>query len=129
MPRTEVVPLPAEYITLDYETIDGIRTPHRRITLPENRKYTRGDLIYPPFPFYDPKTDTTTYHRPRVTITGPGTLVAPTVAGGEIHLVSNATLETSKTIETNRLIRLVFPNPIPTDATGRSLLPPVVITD
>lgn len=129
VPRTDVVPLPAEYITLDYETIDGIRTPHRRITLPENRKYTRGDLIYTPFPHYDPQTDTTTYHRTRVTIIGPGTLVAPTVAGGEIHLVSNATIETSKAIETNQLIRLWFPDPIPTDATGRSLLLPVVITD
>lgn len=129
VPRTDVVPLPAECITLDYETIDGIRTPHRRITLPKNRKYTRGDLIYPPFPHYDPQTDTTTYHRQRVTIIGPGTLIAPTIAGGEIHLVSNATIETSRTIETNQLIRLAFPNPIPTDATGRSLLLPVVITD
>lgn len=117
-------PLPPEYIESRVLTTNGIRTALWHIRLPGNSNYTRGDLIRPPTPHYDPASDTTIYHRSRLVIQGPGRFYAPHIAGADVHLISNVTLVTSSEPPTNRYFRQFFPQPIPKDADGTSMLLP-----
>lgn len=118
------IPLPPEYIERRQESIDGHKDVYWYITLPDKSNYTRGDLIRPPYPLYDPKTDKTTYRRSRVVIRGPGRFYAPHIAGADVQLVSNVTLVTSAEPPTNAFFRSFFPNPIPVDTNGVSMIVP-----
>lgn len=120
----EWTPLDPEFVETRQESVDGIRCNTWHITLPDNGNYTRGELIRPPFPHYDAATDQTTYHRSRVTIQGPGSFYAPAIAGAEVSLISNVTLFTSAEPPTNRHFRQFFPDPIPVDRDGVSMILP-----
>ena len=121
--------LPPEYVEHRQMSIDGNRDAYMHITLPGSGDYTRGDLIRPPWPHYDPKTDTTTYRRRRVVIQGPGRFYAPHIAGADVQLISNVTLVTSAEPATNAAFRMFFPKPIPVDTNGVSMLLPTFRID
>ena len=120
----ELTPLDSKFVETRQVSVDGIRYTTWHIILPDNGNYTRGELIRPPFPHYDAATDRTTYHRSRVTIQGPGRFYAPRIVGAEVHLISNVTLVTSGELPTAGDFRTFFPDPIPTDPDGVSMLLP-----
>lgn len=120
----EWTPLDSKFVETRQVSVDGIRDTTWHITLPDNGNYTRGELIRPPFPHYDAATDRTTYHRSRVTIQGPGRFYAPRIVGAEVHLISNVTLVTSGELPTAGDFRTFFPDPIPADPDGVSMLLP-----
>lgn len=121
--------LPPECTELRQMSIDGIKDIYLHITLPGSGDYTRGDLIQPPFPHYDLKTDTTTYRQSLVVIQGPGRFYVPHIAGADVQLISNVTLVTSAEPPTNAAFRVFFPNPIPVDTNGVSMLLPTFRID
>ena len=120
----EWTPLDPKFVETRQGSVDGISCNTWHITLPDNGNYTRGELIRPPFPHYDAATGRTTYHRSRVTIQGPGRFYAPRIVGAEIHLISNVTLVTSGELPTAGDFRTFFPDPIPADPDGVSMLLP-----
>ena len=127
--RPKWIPLPPECIARRHASIDGHKDVYWHITLPDTGNYTRGDLIKPPYPLYDPRTDKTTYCRSRVVIQGPGRFYAPHIAGADVQLISNVTLVTSAEPPTNATFRSFFPNPIPLDTNGVSMIMPTFIVD
>ena len=127
--RPKWIPLPPECIERRHVSIDGHKDVYWHITLPDTGNYTRGDLIRPPYPLYDPRTDKTTYCRSRVVIQGPGRFYAPHIAGADVQLISNVTLVTSAEPPTNDFFRSFFPNPVPLDTNGVSMIMPTFIVD
>ena len=123
-PQPEWTQLGSEYVETVWETTNGVRDCYWHIRLPDSGNYTRGDLIRPPYAQYDSTSDTTTYHRSRLVIQGPGCFYAPHIAGADVHLISNVTLVTSSEPPTNSYFRSFFPRPIPVDPDSTSMLFP-----
>ena len=119
-------PLPPGCIEKRLMTINGTKRsffyPH--ITLPDNDSYTRGDLVRAPNTWYDCETGKKVHYRSKVVIQGPGRLFVPRIVGAEVHLISNVTLVTSSEPPPNSQFRQHFPNPIPVDTNGVSMLLP-----
>lgn len=116
--------LSPEHVEMRQMTIDGHKFNYWHIVLPDNGSYTRGEIIRPPIPNPDPKTGEPSYYRSRLVIQGPGLFYAPHIAGADVHLVSNVTLITSSDSPTNKHFRSFFPNPIPVDDDGTSMILP-----
>ena len=121
--------LSPEYVEVRQMTIDGHKFNYWHIVLPDNGNYTRGEMIRTPMEYFDPKLGKTSYYRSRLVIQGPGRFYAPHIAGADVHLISNVTLVTSCEPPTNKYFRGFFPDPIPVDADGTSMIVPKFTVD
>ena len=115
-------PLPANSIEIYHATQNRPGFVHLR--LPANRAYRHCALIYPPLPAIDPQTEATGYERQRLIIEGPGQLSVPYVASAAVQLVSNVTLSITGKLPADRELKVYFPDPVPADRDGTSMIAP-----